>query len=103
MAPTTAQQAVYRLTLSKPITTHQGVTSELLFKPANAGLLMKFGRLPFRIKNAPDGAQEIETDFALAARYLEELTGVEQELLAQMTTTDFGAAMRVRGRLEAAA
>jgi|GEM_PF-4340055 len=89
------------LQLSRPIQTHQGTTRELHFREMTAGVMMKLKRLPFSIKTDDKGMREIETDFELAAKYIAELTGIEEELLEQLAPKDFAAACQVLGELVA--
>lgn len=85
----------YKLELSRPIETHNGTARELHFRELNAGVMMRLKKLPFTIRVNDAGMREIDTDFALAAKYISELTGIEEELLEQMAPKDFAAAMQV--------
>ena len=75
--------------LSKAITTHAGNTSELKFSPLTAGVLMRRKRLPVSFKTDTDGSQTVDVDYALAAGYIADLTGVDEAVLEQMSPGDF--------------
>lgn len=75
--------------LSKAITTHAGNASEIKFSPLTAGVLMRRKRLPVSIKSDSDGNQTVDVDYALAASYISDLTGIDEAVLEQMSPTDF--------------
>lgn len=81
--------------LTKPITTHQGAQHELKFHPLTAGTLMRMQRLPVSVKVNVDGSRVGDVDFQLLGKYVEELTGVEQVLLEQLSPADFSRCLGV--------
>lgn len=89
--------------LDRPIATHDmsvgGMTSELKFKPLTADVLIRYKKLPFTQKRSPDGTIEVETDFAIAAAYISDLTGVDVMLLSQMSIADFTKCLNALGGL----
>lgn len=88
-----------KLELATPIESHDGQIRELVFAPLTAGLMMRHKRLPFQTTTDEDGAVAVDVDYALAGRYISELTGVDEILLGQMAPEDFVNAITVLARL----
>lgn len=85
--------------LSKPLATHQGSISEIKFGPLTADILIRNRKLPFAVKSAEDGTKEVDTDFALAAKYIADLTGHDEAVLGGLAPKDFGACIKKLGEL----
>lgn len=99
---TTATMNVVKL--SKALPTHQGNISEIKFRPMTAELLIRNRKLPFTIKTDPEsGEQSIDTDFALAAKYIADLTGHDEAVLGGLAPKDFSACIKMLGDLLAEA
>lgn len=89
--------------LSKPLATHQGNVSEIKFGQLTADIMIRNKRLPFTVKTHPDGSQEVETDFGLAAKYIADLSGHDEAVLGGLPPKDFGACIKALGDLLAEA
>ena len=81
------------LALTRPIQTHKGLVSELVFQPLTAGTLMKMKRLPATARNHPDGSVTTEIDYELLGQYVQELTGIPLTMLELMAPGDMGNCM----------
>ena len=79
--------------LKQPLTTHAGTVTALAIREPVARDFIKIGKLPFRVKGAGDNA-ETEMDFALAAKWLSELSGIDEIILGGLARGDFLAAIR---------
>lgn len=77
--------------LSKAIATHKGNTAEITFAPFTADLLIRHGRFPFKTVYGPAGNPiDLETDYTLAAKFIADLTGLDEVILGALNPLDFG-------------
>lgn len=75
--------------LRKPLEGHNGVITKLELRDLTARDLAKFRTHPVRIYN--DG--RVEIDYDLGMKFLEELSGVDDATLGDLTAFDFKTAI----------
>lgn len=83
---------LYELRLSRSMQTHQGPTSFLKFREPIAEDFIAINRLPFSVVGSAE-ARRVDVDFALGAKWLSRLTGIDEIIIGQMHRSDFFAAI----------
>lgn len=74
--------------LEREIKTHKGPVRELVFGPVTAGLLIKHTRLPWSVRYFTDGSARDECDYAVAAAFICDMTGIDSIEIGQLTARD---------------
>src|SRR6516165_9973430 len=91
-----------RVPLSKPLTTHDGVKSEIVLREPNARDYISLKRVPFSIvfhqtvrvgeANDPQAATErqgeLQTDYDLAFQWISRLSGIDTLILGTLGLRD---------------
>lgn len=79
--------------LTKPIAGHGGTVGELRFAPLTARVLIKNKKLPFTHSRDASGRINVDVDYSIAVKYIADLTGLDELVLEQLNTADFGEAI----------
>lgn len=84
------------ITLTKPLTTHDGERTTLVLRDPTAGDFAALNRLPFEIERKGEGdaaTSKLTLDFKFGLKWLAALTGVDEILLSKMNKSDFMTAL----------
>ena len=77
-----------QIALKTPIQTHAGPTKVLNLREPTGADFIQLKSLPFKVKGVAPNI-EIDIDFALSAKWLSALSGIDELLIGKMTRGDF--------------